>query len=160
MEEWKKIKDFPNCQISNYGKFMKNGEKKEPYKDSKGYLRVYLGKGINAKVHRLVALAFLPNPENKPQIDHINTIKDDNRVENLRWATNKENSNNPISKSKYIGKRFLGDNPNSKKVKNLSSGEIFNSAIEASLSVSNYKYGVIEAIYRKRPYHGFMWEYA
>lgn len=48
-------------------------------------------------IHRLVALVFLPNPEHKEQVDHINTVITDNRVDNLRWATAKENSNNPIS---------------------------------------------------------------
>lgn len=64
-------------------------------------------------VARLVAIAFIPNPDNKPEIDHINTIKTDNRVSNLRWATSYENAHNSITekrvqdaRSKQIGKHF------------------------------------------------------
>lgn len=49
------------------------------------------------RIHRVVAMAFIPNPENKPCIDHINTIRTDNRTENLRWCTQAENCRNPIT---------------------------------------------------------------
>jgi hypothetical protein len=59
---------------------------------TEGYLRIQLGKyGLRDFIHRLVAQAFIPNPENKPEVNHINLIRDDNRVENLEWVTASEN---------------------------------------------------------------------
>lgn len=60
-----------------------------------GYVRVKLNYGDRSKkvmVHRLVAMAFIPNPDNKSQVDHINCNRSDNRVENLQWVTPKENT--------------------------------------------------------------------
>lgn len=73
----------------------------------KGYLMVKLYKDGDKKtfpVHRLVAQAFIPNPQNKPQIDHIDGNTKNNNVTNLRWATNKENSNNPVTLVNRIGR--------------------------------------------------------
>ena len=71
---------------------------------SNGYKVVRIFKK-NYRVHRLVAETFIPNPENKPFIDHINRIRTDNRVENLRWVTSQENNNN-TKRNRPEGKRL------------------------------------------------------
>ena len=113
MEEeiWKPIKDYEGLyEVSNLGRvkslnYRKTGKEKILKNiECRGYLAVCLtknGKQKLFKVHRLVAETFIPNPESKPCIDHINTIKNDNRVKNLRWVTHKENNNNPLTKKKY-----------------------------------------------------------
>lgn len=69
-----------------------------------GYYRVSLsinGKLKRCYVHRLVAQAFIPNPNKLPEIDHIDTIRTNNSIYNLRWVSSKENSSNPISLEHY-----------------------------------------------------------
>lgn len=76
------------------------GEFRRTHTRPNGYLEYifcYEGEHKYTLAHRLVAEAFIPNPEGKPCIDHINTIKTDNRVQNLRWCTNKENMRNPLT---------------------------------------------------------------
>jgi hypothetical protein len=67
----------------------------KPFHSKGGYVRVKLNYGDRSKkfmIHRLVAIAFIPNVNNKPHVDHINRNRADNRVENLQWVTPKENS--------------------------------------------------------------------
>jgi len=78
-----------------------------------GYLCVDLRpytrrKSIHLIVHRLVALAFIPNPNNYPCVDHIDTVRDNNRVDNLRWCTHHQNALNPITRQ-HLTQAMMGN---------------------------------------------------
>ena len=96
---YKTIKNFGNFQVNELGEVIDQyGFVRNTYKDRCGYLMVNLKDEISGKwklvqLHRLVALAFIPNPDCKETVDHINGDKSDNRVSNLRWATRKEQAN-------------------------------------------------------------------
>jgi hypothetical protein len=100
-EVWNSVEGYEEYQVSTMGnvKSFYNGKEKilKPRKDKNGYLVVNLwknGKGKTYKVHRLVAEAFLPNPDNKPQINHLSEFeKANNHYSNLSWVTPKENTN-------------------------------------------------------------------
>tara|TARA_R110000744_G_scaffold171840_1_gene290346 strand:- start:145 stop:609 length:465 start_codon:yes stop_codon:yes gene_type:complete len=110
-----RIDDFPNYVIHPCGSICSLYKNKttlmKSWKDKGGYTIVGLrdkpGHQQHLKLHRLLALHFIPNPENKPLIDHINGIRNDNRLENLRWATYKENANNRIIKPITKGNIYL-----------------------------------------------------
>ena len=91
---WKNYSVRHTYEISNLGRVKVDGKIHEfgPISD-----KVYYHIG-QFHVHRAVAELFIPNPENKPEVDHINTDRHDNRAENLRWVTKKENANNTLSK--------------------------------------------------------------
>jgi hypothetical protein len=77
-------------------------------KNDKGYLRIGLcinGRRIFRPVHRLIAMAFIPNPQNKPTVNHKNGIKTDNRVENLEWATISENTQHSFDNGLQLPRR-------------------------------------------------------
>ena len=90
-EYWKTLEEDNRYQISNFGRVMGTRGKIISYQyHSNGYISTKIG-GIRKSIHRLVAKTFVPNPLLKPQVNHKNGIKDDNRVENLEWVTQSEN---------------------------------------------------------------------
>lgn len=154
MEIWKDIKNYEGLyQVSNYGRVKSLDHKIEAkikYNEFRvtkgkilklnqkrnGYLSVDLSKnGIvkTAQVHRLVANAFIPNPENKPQVNHINAKKYDNRICNLEWTTAKENM-------KHASKSNLLYNPKRKKVRCKQLNKIFESSYNAGEWLNNKEF--------------------
>ncbi len=97
-EVWKDIKGYEGIyQVSDLGNVKRvNTGRVLKFAETRGYKRLRLsknGKPKDYQVHRLVAIAFIPNPNNYPQINHKDEVKDNNIVGNLEWCTAKENTN-------------------------------------------------------------------
>lgn len=174
MEIWKDIKGYEGLyQVSNLGNirgidrvigYRKNrtrkwvGEIKKPTIRKNGYLKITLykdGKGKTREVQRIVAETFIDNPKNVQQVNHINGIKTDNKVENLEWVTPRENDLHRI----HVLKKGL------KKVKqyDLKGNYIqtFDSVAEASKQTGTNQHSISNvACGRRNKAGGYIWKYA
>ena len=143
MEEWRDIKGYEGLyQVSSWGRVKsfnyKNTGKEGIFTmkpDNRGYLIVTLYKNEKRKhysMHKLVAEAFIPNPNNLPYINHKDEDKTNNYVENLEWCT-PEYNNTYGTKIKRQSNSMIGNkNPRATKVKCITTNEIFNTIKEAS----------------------------
>ena len=107
-----KVKSIPRTIMRKDGKpyRVKKERLMKLYVDEDGYHRVELqnaGSAFKTFAHRLVAQSFIPNPKNKPQVNHINGIKDDNRVENLEWVTLQENRDHAVANGLVADQRGM-----------------------------------------------------
>lgn len=185
MEEiWKDVVGYEGLyQVSSFGrvKVISYNTKwgtiglKEKYKkltikkktDTYYTLTVSLTKNGKQKkhfVHRLLALAFIPNPENKPYIDHVNGIPWCNRINNLHWVTHTENMNNPITIKKRLHNiSLLSNHWNNKKIAKCLSDKtiltIYDSAKDASKDGFNASQISQCLTGRHKTHKGFYWMY-
>ena len=185
-EIWKDIPNYEGLyQVSNFGRIKKLNKKMivkqenrtfiyhskermlKPQKEKTGYFNVVLYNATNKKhfkVHRLVAEAFIPNPENKPQVNHIDGNKQNNCVSNLEFCTNGENQIHAWGTG--LQKRYIGkENPKSKKVKQFDINNKYIKTwdcireVERTLKIKNYN--ITSCCKGKRKTAGgYIWRYA
>lgn len=114
--EWKLIEGFDGIySVSNYGDVKNNrtGRLMKQRKTEKGYLHINLtknGKRKAMRINRLVAQVFIPNPENKPQVNHIDFNRENNCVNNLEWVTAQENTQYSVCNRKLPGQQKKRNN--------------------------------------------------
>lgn len=113
-----KLLTIDDYEITSEGQVINKmtGHILKPQPNSKGYLRVSIGKKL-LFVHRLVAEKYIPNPEQLPQVNHIDGDKTNNRVENLEWVSNQENRNHAVKTGLHLsGEKVKGAKLNWEKV--------------------------------------------
>lgn len=170
---WSKIKGFDNYSVSNSGLIRNDnrGTIKAQQTDKYGYKTASIykdGKGHPQRVHRLVADAFLSNPDKKPQINHKDGDKTNNNVNNLEWVTCSENIGHAINKGlrHYVpsygmkGKKNPNAGAKGKPVLVKETGEVFSSIIACSKALNIRNRGICDVLKgRQKSHHGYHFEY-
>jgi hypothetical protein len=156
MEEWKDIAGYAGLyQISNLGRVKRNKKILIPRQRNK-YLAIDLcrdGKPQTYSVHRLVATAFIPNPDGLPQINHKNEIKTDNRAENLEWCTAKYNMN-------YGDGSAIRHDKRKRPVICVNTGKLYDSAKDAAEKLNLIRQNIVSVCRERRNnVNGYVFRY-
>lgn len=181
---WKDIPGYegiyqasPEGEIKSVDRYVSHGNAPRQFKrgrilkqgiNNNGYPCVMLtdinGHERRIQVHRLIAITFIPNPENKSQVNHIDENKLNNNVDNLNWMSAKENCNWG-TRNKRVGentrKKLTGTEPPGRAVKNLDTGEVFDSIAKAARSIgaTNKSGNIVRAIKNGYKCAGYRWKY-
>lgn len=173
--EYAPIEGFPHYMASSDGKILSKytGRFLKPRVTQFGYEQVTLSEGgvhFVRLVHRVIAQAFIPNPDHKPQVNHIDEVKTNNEVGNLEWVTCKENINHGTKIERgvsTVGLEALRASARraaefrKRRVVNVDTGEIYGSVREAADSVGARHYNIVAACRgRYRTCMGYRWAYA
>ena len=155
-----RVKSLDRISNSNGGEFIKKEKMLKP-SVNKGYLQVHLwGDSIKEvkKIHRIVAIAFIENNENKPQINHKDGNKENNHVNNLEWCSNSENQKhayaNGLKDAKFSSKRVKQYSKDGEYIR------IFESARSAGREM-NTDHSMISRVCngKQKTAKGYIWEY-
>lgn len=172
MEIWKPISGLEDrYEVSTHGriKSIRNNLIMKPIKRKHGYLGIQLhgfkdtNRGMKTfSIHRLVAEAFIPNPNNCEEVNHIDEDKTNNMVENLEWVTHMENSNRG-TRAKRIGEANINNPLRSKVVAQYTKdGELIREFPSLSEVTRNYGYlnsNIIRSIRVGGTAYGYVWKY-
>ena len=170
-EVWKDIKDYEGFyQVSSLGRVKRLAYRRKDSLgrkqfycekvlkgsyDKDGYLSVSI-RGKTCRIHRLVCEAFHPNPEHKPQVNHLNNHRDDNRASNLEWVTNSENQ---LYAYREMGREHCSHHR--KEVVCIETGERYPCARIAAETINVRRVSIQNAIAgRAQTCAGFHWRYA
>lgn len=175
-EIWKTIEDYPNYEVSNLGRVRNRKTLKlmTPCKNKIGYMLVMLSGGAKNKtpyVHRLVAKAFIENPDNLPQINHKDEDKTNNAVENLEWCSARFNIHYGTCIERQIETRKRGNRvdysepvnkvnlKNASPVQELNSGLCFPSIQYASYFFQLSRNSIAKSLRENKEVAGLKWVY-